>query len=291
MTRMVKLLQAYLKVIVSRKNFFKRKWTTQRRLSSFLDVCIHVLNAVSVSSLVITMLNMTFIGMVVSTTTTLASSIVSAFKDSYDPGGRSRESKYSHGAYGKLERDILYCLSRPDQDQHALEVVLNHIAHRLSLIEEHDAPTDEEDLLIISTSPMLTVGTGSVVETKSGRRVLIQSYEPESYQNADYVEFHSRPRGVVSGVVSGRTLLERIEVPKTPRTTTYSEAEAVTVELMHADREVRCREFSRDEQTIAPKTPRTTTYSEAEAVTVELMHADREARCREFSRDEQKIPG
>lgn len=135
----ISLVKSILKNLSAKKDKHYKKFKKFKKITTFFKCAINGLNAVSVSSLVIT-LSGNPITLVIGLVATSLSTIGSAILTGADFEGRYRSHQVSFLQYQDINRDINGRLLRNNLTSLDLDVILTELNNRIGLIEDSEYP-------------------------------------------------------------------------------------------------------------------------------------------------------
>ena len=135
-----KLIEDLLCEIQSKKQVYYKKMLRYKKIDDCTEAALIGCNAVAVSSLMVTLTAINPITLIIGAVFTSASSVGSAIKRVVNIVAKYENHKTSFTQLADLERETRITLARNHLTSEDLQVLLNSIAVRLSLIEDRALP-------------------------------------------------------------------------------------------------------------------------------------------------------
>jgi len=132
----VELIRHILEDVKKRKNTHYKKFGKLKKINTFIKSFVNGLNAISVSSLVLSLTPATPVASIIALTATTISAITSAISSSIDLEHKIHSHNTSNLQYNDLYRDISARLLRNGMSSEDLDNLLTEINTRMSLIED-----------------------------------------------------------------------------------------------------------------------------------------------------------
>lgn len=145
--RKIELIEAHLKEAKSRKTLHYSLYSKYKKWNTFIDMFINLLNAASVSSLVLNFAPKDEIITILSLSFTSVSAFISATKTSFDVSAKYHSHQTSFLQYVDLYRDVSARLQRNGLSSKDLDILLSEINSRLGLIEDNSLPLSVKQLV------------------------------------------------------------------------------------------------------------------------------------------------
>jgi hypothetical protein len=139
-TTKVNMIKNILEDVKWRKGQHYSAFGKYKRSNMFVKSFINILNAVSVSSMVLTFTPVSPVVMIVAITASSMSGISSALSSAVDLDGKIHSHNTSYLQYVDLYRDISARLLRNGLSSSDLDGLLNEVNDRMGLIEDHSSP-------------------------------------------------------------------------------------------------------------------------------------------------------
>ena len=134
------LIKTILSDIWGRRNKHYKKYSKNRKINTFIKILINGLNATSVCSLILSLSPLSPIVIILALSTTTLSGIISAVFSSMNIDSKINSHNTSNLQYNNLYRDISARLLRNGLNSADLDLLLNEINMRISLIEDSSLP-------------------------------------------------------------------------------------------------------------------------------------------------------
>lgn len=134
------LIRECLKDIKKRKTIHYDKFCTMKKINGVSRMVVHISNALSVCSLVLTFLPINKVCFIIALSSTSLSAIVSAMSTAYDLEQKVYSHQTSYLQYLDIYRDISARLYRNGLSSQDLDYILAEINSRLGLIEDNSLP-------------------------------------------------------------------------------------------------------------------------------------------------------
>lgn len=139
-----KSLKQSLKGIKNKKNKHYNKFRKFKRWNMIIKAIINGLNAISVSSIVISLSPASPVMIIIALTSTSLSGVITATTNAIGIDDKVNSHHTSYQQYGDLYRDINARLLRNGLSSEDLDNLLSDLNTRLSLIEDNSLPISNE---------------------------------------------------------------------------------------------------------------------------------------------------
>lgn len=139
-----KSLKQSLKGIKNKKNKHYNKFRKFKRWNMIIKAIINGLNAISVSSIVVSMSPVSPVMIIIALTSTSLSGVITATTNAIGIDDKVNGHQTSYQQYGDLYRDINARLLRNGLSSEDLDNLLSDLNTRLSLIEDNSLPISNE---------------------------------------------------------------------------------------------------------------------------------------------------
>jgi DUF438 domain-containing protein len=151
------MIKSLIKEIKEKKQKHYEKYSWAKKINTISKTIINVLNAISVSSLVLSLREVSHMTNILALVTTSISSVGSVSVTSYDLDGKVHSHNTSYLQYTDIYRDISARLRRNGLSSEDLDNMLTELNARLGLIEDQSLPISlvPVSLVVGNQSPLL----------------------------------------------------------------------------------------------------------------------------------------